>query len=186
MAEHNRWTFREAGVVVIDVVGPRGAGKTSLLAAARAALPGFIRAAVLSGGRGRVGASWLRRAVRGLDLEDLDYLFIEREGSLRRCCAVDLGQTARVVVLPVTGAGAVLCDEPEVLASADLLVLSKVDLPAHVEVRSWLLRDGLEILEVSCKALDGVDAWVDWVQCPTSLVPFDRPALATSAFGGGA
>jgi len=192
MADENRKMFLEAGVVVIDVVGPPGAGKTSLLQAAVRGMPGFKRVTMLSGMPSPIDASRLRRAVRGLDLEDVDTLLVEHAGSLDHPAPVDIGQTARVHVLSAAGAGSVLRDHPEAFVRADLLVLTKLDLLSGPDADTRWLRTGirglnprLEVLEVSCTAGHGIDSWVDWVECPTSLEPFIRPAVAVRGLGGG-
>ena len=58
-----------------------------------------------------------------------------------------------------------------------------MNMPAIARIQRISRR--VEILEVSCFGLEGVCSWIDWVQCPTSLEPFDRPALARSFLEGG-
>lgn len=192
MAHENRRLLREAGVVVIEVVGPRGAGKSSLIRAAVRGLPGFPRLGILSSGPDLVDASWLRRAVRGIDLEDVDTLLVEHACSPLDPDPVDIGQTARVLVLSAAGAGCVLRDHPGTLLRADLLVLSKVDLLSGPDADTrWLctgvrrVNPGLEVLEVSSAGGRGVESWIRWIECPTNLEPFHRTFGAVHERGTG-
>ena len=161
IARENRRRFSAAGLLVIDVMGSPGSGKTSLLEGTFPLLPEGVRAAVISGdistardawrltlrgipavqimtesmgGACHLEAGMLSEALDRLDLDDLDLLFIENVGNLVCPAEFDLGQDARVVVLSVTEGEDKPLKYPLAFSQADLVVVSKMDLVPHLRV----------------------------------------------------
>lgn len=208
VAAENRRRFREAGVVVVDVTGSPGSGKSSLIGAAvqdtsRYASVGVVvgdetalrDAGSISslgvptvqvatrGGRpsGHIDAMAVSEATGRFDLYDLDILFVEQPGGLARSAGLDIGQVARVVVLSVSDGEDVPLAHPASILAADLVLLNKTDLLARLDFDTDVLRvnvgrvsPDLEVMCLSCRKRDGIEAWIDWVRCPTSPVPFLR------------
>jgi len=161
IAAENRRTFAGAGVVVVDVMGSPGAGKTMLLEATIERLAGSARVAVITGDiatardAGRIArhgvpavqivtgefggachleAGTVAEALGRLDLAAVDVLFVENVGNLVCPAEFDLGQDARVVVLSVTEGEDKPLKYPLAFQVADLVILSKTDLVPHLDV----------------------------------------------------
>lgn len=187
-----RSTFQDAGVFVVSLVSSPGSGKTALLARTLELLGEELRVATLvgdlatdrdarrlaeAGGMVRqittgtvchLDADMVRRALGGWDLYNLDLLFIENVGNLVCPSSYDLGEDVRVVLMSVTEGEDKPLKYPTIFHSADLTVISKVDLAAAVQfdqnaARANIeeVRPGMEILELSARSGAGVQEWID-------------------------
>jgi hydrogenase nickel incorporation protein HypB len=215
-AQHLREHFRAAGVLALNVMGSPGSGKTALLEATARALSGRLRLAAVSGDLATaLDAERLARAgipsapistgtACHLDaamvhdalhdarlaaaLHDCDVFFIENVGNLVCPAIYDLGQQANVVVLSVTEGVDKPLKYPVMFRKADLVVLSKVDLLAHLpQVSVATLIENVarvmpapRVIELSASTGAGVFDFVEWLQQrirgQCQLVPApDRP-----------
>ena len=100
----------------------------------------------------------VEQALAGWDLGSLDLLFIENVGNLVCPSSYDLGEHVRVVLLSVTEGEDKPLKYPTIFNTADLAVITKIDLAgavgfdreeAHRNIHE--VRPGLEILEVSAR-----------------------------------
>jgi hydrogenase nickel incorporation protein HypB len=114
--------------------------------------------------RDRHGLSSRRR------LDDLDVLFIENVGNLVCPAAYDLGESLRLVLVSVTEGEDKLLKCPTISNSADVAVITKVDLALAVECDMATLerniqtvRPGMEIFQLSSKSGGGMDGWLHFV-----------------------
>src|SRR6185312_2417964 len=112
-------------------------------------------------------AAMVEDAVSAWTLAELDFLFVENVGNLVCPASYDLGEHMRVVLLSVTEGEDKPLKYPTIFNTADVAVITKIDLAAAVEFdRQALLRNmrsvrpGLEVLEVSAKTGDGFDRWM--------------------------
>ena len=168
VAEENRKRFADSGVLVVDIMGSPGAGKTALLEAAtpllkerglkvavivgdietthdaeRVAAKGVHAVQITTsafGGSCHLEASTVRQAVDQVDLADLDVLFVENVGNLVCPAEFDIGQRARAVVLSVTEGEDKPLKYPLAFSKADAVVISKTDLLPYLRVKMDLLR----------------------------------------------
>jgi len=195
-AQHNREHFTRAGVLALNVMGSPGSGKTLLLEATARLLAGSRRLAALSGDLAtdndarRLSAAGLQsRAIttgsachldaamvhRGLHRfgpgDDFDVLFIENVGNLVCPAIYDLGQRANVVALSVTEGEDKPLKYPIMFRNADLVLLTKIDLLPHLDVRVPEIEDALSrvmpvprMLPVSARSGEGMDGWIAWLQ----------------------
>jgi hydrogenase nickel incorporation protein HypB len=183
--------FTAAGTCVVSLVSSPGAGKTALLQRTLAAMKHTHRVAALVGDlqtdndarrlatagvpvrqitTGTVchlDASMLDEALAGWDLAAIDLLFVENVGNLVCPAAYDLGEHLRVVLMSVTEGEDKPLKYPTIFNSADLALITKIDLSAAVEfdraaARAAIedVRAGIDVLEVSAKTGEGFDAWV--------------------------
>jgi len=113
-------------------------------------------------------AEMVAAALADWDLADLDLLFVENVGNLVCPASYDLGEDLRVVILSVTEGEDKPLKYPTIFNAADLAVISKIDLAVAVDFdREQALhniqevRPGLEVLEVSARTGQGMDAWLD-------------------------
>ncbi len=100
--------------------------------------------------------------------EPLDFLFIENVGNLVCPSTFDLGETARVVLLSVTEGEDKPLKYPQIFHSADLAVLTKIDLaePCEFDRRSALdnidaVHPGLPVIETSARRPDSIRTLID-------------------------
>jgi hydrogenase nickel incorporation protein HypB len=194
-ARHNRAHFEEAGVLAINLMGSPGAGKTAVLEATARATRGRLRlgavsgdlatdrdavrlnaagipsAAITTGTACHLDARLVHRALHGVAWRDLDVFFIENVGNLVCPAVYDLGQAANVVALSVTEGEDKPIKYPVMFRTAQLVLLTKVDLLPHLDVDLAALEDGLarvmpepRMIRVSARTGEGIDEWLGWLQ----------------------
>ncbi len=188
LARELRRRFREAGVYVVSLVSSPGAGKTALLeklltrlneeGCRVAALVGDLAtdndAARLARSRAPVRqittgtvchleAAMVERALDGWSLDELDLLFIENVGNLVCPSSYDLGEDLRLVLMSVTEGEDKPLKYPTIYNTADVAVITKIDVAAAVECDLGAAREsiqrvrpGIQILEVSAKTGEGM------------------------------
>ena len=112
-------------------------------------------------------AAMIQTAIEGWDISELDFLFIENVGNLVCPSSYDLGENIRLVLLSVTEGEDKPLKYPTIFNSADLAVITKIDLADAVEfdrdaARSNIqsVRPGMPMLELSSKTSQGMDAWM--------------------------
>jgi hydrogenase nickel incorporation protein HypB len=194
LAAHVREHFEEHGVLAINVMGSPGSGKTALLEATARALAGRRRVGAVSGdletdrdgerlrragipattittgSACHLDARLVHETLHHFPWHDLDVLFIENVGNLVCPAIYDLGQAKNVVVLSVTEGEDKPLKYPVIFRDADLVVLSKVDLLPHLDVRVDAVRQALarvmpepRMITVSARTGEGLGAWLDWI-----------------------
>ena len=187
-----RRRFQEAGVTVVSLVSSPGAGKTEFLRRTLEALRGAgHRVAAIVGdletdndarrlaeagvpvrqivthGRCHLEAEMIGEFLADWDLTALDYLFIENVGNLVCPASYDLGEALRVALLSVTEGEDKPLKYPTMFNSADVALITKIDLAEACEfdraaARAALhdVRPGMEALEVSSKRGTGFAEWM--------------------------
>ena len=186
-----RQRFEAAGVLVISLVSSPGSGKTALLEktltmlgpkhrvaalvgdlatendAARLARSGAPVKQIVTGTVCHLEAAMVRDAMEGLNVDELDYLFIENVGNLVCPSSYDLGERLRLVLMSVTEGEDKPLKYPTIFNSADVAVITKMDLAAAVEfdhpaaVRNiQAVRPGMRILNVSSKSGEGMEEYL--------------------------
>jgi len=155
----NRQRFAAAGVTVVNLLSSPGSGKTALLERlagtsqrSMAVIVGYLatdndarrlRAAglpavqITTGQACHLEASMVQRAVDALEaqgqpLAQLDLLLIENVGNLVCPAAYDLGESLRLVLLAAGEGEDKPLKYPALFHSADLVVISKIDLAEAV------------------------------------------------------
>jgi hydrogenase nickel incorporation protein HypB len=195
VARELRRRFHDAGVYVISMVSSPGAGKTELLEQTLtllrpnhqvAALVGDLAtendAARLARSQAKVKqittgtlchleAEMIEQALSDWILPGLDFLFIENVGNLVCPSSYDLGENLRLVLLSVTEGEDKPLKYPTIFNSADVAVITKMDLAEAVEfdeaaaVRNiQSVRPGMTILKVSAKSRQGMDHYLNLLQ----------------------
>jgi hydrogenase nickel incorporation protein HypB len=189
-----RSSFRGAGVTVVSLVSSPGSGKTALLERTLTLLQPRHRVAALVGdlatendaqrlARSRapvrqivtgtlchLEAEMVRGAIADWDLGQIDYLFIENVGNLVCPSSYDLGEELRLVLLSVTEGEDKPLKYPTIFNSADVAVITKIDLAAAVEF-DWQaaesniqrVRPGMRVVRVSAKTGEGMEAWLEFL-----------------------
>src|SRR6516165_3442008 len=190
-----RQNFREAGVFVVSLVSSPGTGKTTFLEKTLTSLRPRARVAALVGdlatendaarlARSRapvkqittgtichLEAAMIQNALRDWEVGPLDFLFIENVGNLVCPSSYDLGEDLRLVLLSVTEGEDKPLKYPPIFNTADVAVLTKIDLAAAVEFdraaaqrNIQSVRPGMQIFEVSAKTGEGMDQWARFLE----------------------
>ncbi len=187
IAAENRSLFSKLGLLVVNVMGSPGSGKTSMLEAIARTGAG-LRIAVIEGdletardavriekagmkavqittGRAcHLDAGMVKQGLEALDLEGLDALVVENVGNLVCPAGFDLGESLRILVSSVAEGDDKAAKYPPMFARADVLVVNKIDLLPHVdfdmerfERDAKAARHDVEIFRISCKTGQGVE-----------------------------
>jgi len=110
-------------------------------------------------------------------------LFIENVGNLVCPAMWDLGERGKVAILSVTEGEDKPLKYPDMFAAARLMVLTKVDLLPHVDFdiarcieAAQRVNPAIEVLLLSARSGQGMEAWLDWLledaaRAPESLPP---------------
>jgi hydrogenase nickel incorporation protein HypB len=195
-ARHNREHFEENGVFAVNLMGSPGSGKTAVLEAtahilgARRALgalagdvetdrdarrlmaAGIPSVPVTTGSACHLDANLVHRALHAFPWRDLQYVFIENVGNLVCPAVYDLGQAANVVALSVTEGEDKPLKYPAIFRTADLVLVTKVDLLPHLPgIRVEAIAEAIarvmpggEYLPLSALTGGGMDAWIRWLE----------------------
>ena len=110
-------------------------------------------------------------AENGVQLEALDYLFIENVGNLVCPSSYDLGEKIRVALLSVTEGEDKPLKYPTMFNSADAAVITKMDIaePCGFDRDLALtnineIRPGIRIFETSAKTGAGMEEWLRYLK----------------------
>jgi hydrogenase nickel incorporation protein HypB len=159
LANENLKRLRSHGIRSVDIMGSIGSGKTALIERLAIQLNRKgIKVAVIAGdvtgqddcdrfravglpsvnvNTGKechLDAHLIDHALDNIDLDSLDFLFIENVGNL--VCPADfpLGTDMRLVVISVTEGDDMVRKHPMIFVQADVAVLNKIDLIPHLDV----------------------------------------------------
>ena len=192
LARALRRRFYDAGVYVVSLVSSPGAGKTSFLERVLTLLRPSHRVAALVGDLAtdndaqrlarsqapvrqistgtvcHLEAKMVEDALDGWRLDELDFLFIENVGNLVCPSSFDLGENLRLVLLSVTEGEDKPLKYPTIFNTADLAIITKIDLAtavefdhaaAHRNIQS--VRPGMQVFELSSKKGQGMDTLLE-------------------------
>jgi hydrogenase nickel incorporation protein HypB len=205
IAGHNREHFEAAGLLVLNLMGSPGSGKTAVLEAtrvrtslrlaaisadlatdrdaARLGAAGIAARSITTGSACHLDARMVHEALHEWRAaKDADVLFIENVGNLVCPAIYDLGQAANVVVLSVTEGPDKPLKYPVMFRKADLVLLSKADLLPHLrgvdvaEIRSGLERTMAEPRMIVLSAETG-EGVDEWVAWLTARMPAPGPTV---------
>jgi hydrogenase nickel incorporation protein HypB len=191
VARSMRDRFRGAGVFVVSLVSSPGSGKTAFLEKTLTLLQPDYRVAALVGDLAtendalrlarsgapvrqittgtlcHLEAAMVQTALEDWDLNQLDFLFIENVGNLVCPSSYDLGEDLRLVLISVTEGEDKPLKYPTIFNSADVAVVTKVDLASAVEF-DWktaydniqAVRPNMPVLKLSAKTGEGMDEYL--------------------------
>jgi hydrogenase nickel incorporation protein HypB len=195
-----RQRFHDAGVLVVSLVSSPGAGKTALLEQTLTLLQREFRVAALVGDLAtendaarlarshapvkqiitgtvcHLDASMVQSALQEWNLHELDFLFIENVGNLVCPSSYDLGEDLRLVLMSVAEGEDKPLKYPTIFNSADVAVITKIDLATAVEFDAaaascniQAVRPGMAIFNVSAKSGLGVGGFLDFLRSRRSV-----------------
>ncbi|HTC61427.1 MAG TPA: hydrogenase nickel incorporation protein HypB [Candidatus Saccharimonadales bacterium] len=195
IARSLRDRYRQAGVLVVSLVSSPGSGKTVFLEKTLTTLRSKYRVAalvgdlatendaarlarsrapvkqILTGAVCHLEAAMVQTALEGWNLNELDFLFIENVGNLVCPSSYDLGEDLRFVLLSVTEGEDKPLKYPTIFNSADVAVITKLDLAAAVEfdeeaacANIQAVRPGMEVFKLSAKTGVGMPEYVQFLE----------------------
>jgi len=193
LALQNRELFQRSGVFAVDLIGAPGAGKTALLEFTLRQLKDVINIGVIVGdpatsrdgdrlakysrhivqvntGSGcHLDANQVRHAMDKLKLADLDVLIIENVGNLICPVSFNLGQHCKIGMFSVSEGDDKAAKHPNLVVSADLLILNKMDLIPYIPFDLARFRQDVEHLNRAAPLLEisvvrnQAASWLDWL-----------------------
>jgi len=190
-----RERFRAAGVFVVSLVSSPGSGKTAFLEKTLTQLRASHRVAALVGDLAtendarrlarshapvkqittgtlcHLEAAMVQKALEDWDLNQLDFLFIENVGNLVCPSSYDLGEGLRLVLISVTEGEDKPLKYPTIFNSADMAVVTKMDLAEVVEF-NWeaacnnihAVRPGMRVFKLSAKTGEGMEEYLSFLK----------------------
>ncbi|MGE5582168.1 MAG: hydrogenase nickel incorporation protein HypB [Bacillota bacterium] len=192
LAAQNKQLFRERGLMVVNLLGSPGAGKTGIIRQTARLLK--IPMAVIEGdpassidtdllnslgisayqinteGVCHLEATMVSKALADFKVSPQTLVFIENVGNLICTAGYPLGEALRVVVLGASEGDDKPFKYPDIFQGADAVILNKIDLQTAVDFNKerfykgiHTLHEKLPVFEVSCKTGSGVEAWVNWL-----------------------
>ena len=193
VADQNRNIFQENDVFVMNLIGSPGCGKTSILEYTAencdgrfAVIVGDVKTSldadrildldipaypIETGGGCHLSASSIRDTIPLLDLEKLDYLFIENVGNLVCPSTFDLGEDMKIGVLSVPEGDEKVRKYPALFARTEVVLINKVDLLPHcpydveqVKEDCRRARSSVKVFEVSATRGTGFAPWMEFLE----------------------
>lgn len=194
LAKRNRDFFKKKNIYSINIMSSPGAGKTSLVVETLKRIKEEIKSAAIVGDytgkidAERIGkleiptlqletaschldANMLSQALKNMDLEDINLLFIENVGNLICPAEYKLGVNKNVVILSTPEGSDKPFKYPLMFSISDVLIINKIDLLQSVDfniekVKSTVLKlnPKIKIFTMSCKTGEGIDSWVVWLK----------------------
>ena len=193
-AQENRELLDAHGVFMIDLLASPGAGKTSTIKATINALRERYSIAIIegdiasnvdavrikemgipavqinTGGSCHLEGDMINKALKVLDLANLDLIIIENVGNL--VCPTDfyLGEDVKVTILSVPEGDDKPLKYPGIFQAAKAIILNKVDtlpvfdfdMPAFEE-RILNLNPQAPLFKIAATKENGVDSWSAWL-----------------------
>lgn len=188
-----RKALSERQIFCVNVISSPGAGKTSLLqATARHWLDRYKMAVLVgdiatdrdaqrlspltqvrqltTGGACHLELPLVQSGCEQLDLEDLQFLFIENIGNLVCPASHDLGEHLRVVVLSVTEGDDKPAKYPKAFRTSQLCLINKIDLLPHVpfsmdavKADARCINSDIPVVATSATTNYGIAEWCDFL-----------------------
>jgi hydrogenase nickel incorporation protein HypB len=208
----NRARFNAAGILALNLVSSPGSGKTTLLVKTIEQLKGELPVAVIEGdqqtsndadriratgapaiqintGKGcHLDAHMVGHAADHLQPAPGSVVFIENVGNLVCPALFDLGEAHRAVVLSVTEGEDKPLKYPDMVASSQILLISKIDLLPHIDFdmealvsNARKINPGIKVLKVSARTGEGMEAWANFIRSARSLALTGREDLDARA-----
>lgn len=195
LAERNRGYFMAKNLLVLNVLSSPGSGKTAFLErmvqdignristgiivgdletdndAIRLKNSGASAVQITTGTVCHLESDMVLKAAQQLNLDALDLLVIENVGNLVCPAAYDLGEDLRVVLLSVTEGEDKPLKYPTMFKSAQVVIVSKIDLAEAVEFDREKALSNIRkiapqalIFEVSSRKGQGMSEWYGYLE----------------------
>lgn len=198
MAADNRRALDAVSVRAVNLMSSPGSGKTTLLQRTLAALQGKLRVGVIEGdietpidaerlgglgaqisllntgngfgGECHLDAPMVAKAMRGLNLAELDLVLIENVGNLVCPAEFEVGEHSKAMVYSITEGEDKPLKYPVMFRAVQAVCINKMDLAPYLDFDMELFRNNLtavnplaRVFELSARTGEGVDEWVSWL-----------------------
>ena len=194
VARELREHFHDAGVFVVSLVSSPGSGKTAFLEKLLTVLRQDYQVAALVGDLAtendamrlarsqapvrqittgtlcHLEAGMVQTALQGWEPEHLDFLFLENVGNLVCPSSYDLGEDLRLVLLSVTEGEDKPLKYPSIFNSADVAIITKMDLAEAVEFDETTARNNIQAVRpgmptflLSAKTGNGMGGFLEFL-----------------------
>jgi len=205
LAEVNRAKFKDEGILCINMIGSPGSGKTTLLEAAFRQINDKYNCAVIEGdvktdndmrriekagvralqiqtdGSCHLNAGQIGNMLSRLPISSIDLLIIENVGNLICPVSYDLGEEYRMIVVSVTEGEDKPLKYPSAFMSADMTIITKIDLAPYVDVgpekliaNALSINPNLKIVSTSAKTGEGMDRFLKLLMNPEGVFDAKR------------
>lgn len=178
IAEENRKFFAEKKILVVNLMGSPGSGKTSLLEKTLAKLDGKIKIAVIEGdlftakdaerierqgvqvvqintsGGCHLDAQMVKRAAESLNLDEINLLIVENVGNLVCPAEFDVGENLKAVVLSITEGDDKPLKYPLIFKESAITLLNKIDLLPFTNFNLESAKEDLITLHPNLKIIE--------------------------------
>ena len=192
LATENKELLQKNDVKAIDVMGAIGSGKTSLIeklvqnlkgkykmAAFKGDLTTTIDAELIArhgvevvpintGKECHLDANLVKRALKRINLKNIDLLFIENVGNLICPAEFPLGSDKRIVVVSVTEGPYMVVKHPFIFMDADVVVINKLDLAQamgvdvkKLEKDAKAINPEAKVVATNCRSGEGIIKVID-------------------------
>src|ERR1700754_891843 len=135
------------------------------------------------GGECHLDANMVRSALAGFELDEIDLLLVENVGNLVCPAEFRIGEDARVMVSAVTEGEDKPLKYPLMFRACELVIVNKIDLLPHLDFDLEKLlynidavHPDVEVIVLSARSGQGVDAWRDWLQRIAARAPEEAMA----------
>lgn len=195
LADELKKRFDDNKILCLNLLSSPGAGKTSLLENTLSDLRDELKMAVVEGdlqtdndaqrvaatgaqavqvntdGCCHLDSGMVLDAIKSLDLDGLDILFIENVGNLVCPAEFSVGEDHKITLLSVTEGD----DKPEkyplMFHISSAMLLNKVDLLPYCDfdlqsatAHAKKLNADIAVLPVSCRTGEGLEDWYEWLR----------------------
>ena len=178
LAEDNRRIFRQAGLLVINLMSGPGAGKTSLLERTIEELQDEIRIGVIegdiqssydaerisqkgvqvvqlnTGGACHLDGNMIKSSLDALDLDTLDLLVVENVGNLVCPAEFNVGEDMKAMILSVPEGDDKPLKYPLMFQESRALLINKIDLLPYVNCDVGKIRERALQLNANLKIFE--------------------------------
>lgn len=199
-AQENRDHFDKYRILSINLMSSPGSGKTTLLEktidilkdrynigviegdletnkdAERIKAKGVPAFQITTGQACHLDAFMVHEGIHNLPLDRLDIVFVENVGNLVCPAAYDIGTHINVVLLSVPEGDDKPAKYPIMFKSADLVIITKIDLSEHFDfneenVKKEILKlnPKADIIFLSSKTGKGFDKWIKYIELKKQL-----------------
>ena len=194
IAEENRKFFKNKDIFALNIIGSPGCGKTSILEYTAnhfngnfAVIVGDVKTALDSdriiqsghknayaietGGGCHLSANMINEKIHEIDVETIDYLFIENVGNLVCPSTFDLGENLKIAVLSIPEGDEKVRKYPALFLRAAVVIINKIDLMDYMDydierVKADCLAHNsiVKIFETSAKTGTGFDEFFKYLK----------------------
>ena len=192
-AQKIRELLAEKGVLMVNLIGSPGSGKTMLLERTLTGLD--LKCAVIEGdvatdrdaqriratgtpsvqintnGGCHLEANWVADTLEQLPLDELDLIFVENVGNLVCPAEFDIGEDCKVAVSSLPEGSDKPLKYPLIFTVCDALIINKIDVLPYFDFDmekvveyAHMRNPKLKIFPLSAKTGEGVDAWCNWLR----------------------